>query len=284
VDGSVHDAEERAELAELRRRAFGPDADILDDPAALERLRALERVALQAPPHASSTTAGTQVVDADPGRPVGSTPTLSATATNLVAVSAWTTGTRIVDDVRVGEDDVRRVTDAGGRLHRLRRAEARFAATRPGRIASVIAVSVVIAAVSGAIGWEVAQPRPDRILVADGTHYTPTGEGTDLWLKEMYGITGAFRGHEPYGNVHVYTGTARDGSECMVVMMGADDAIATSCSPRPLAASADLFVYPGWTEQFTGLDLPAGSVVRFTQAGDDVEVWIGVMPTTRPAL
>ncbi|TDN91364.1 hypothetical protein [Microbacterium sp. BK668] len=37
----------RAELAELRRRAFGPDPDIADDPAAVDRLVALEALVVQ---------------------------------------------------------------------------------------------------------------------------------------------------------------------------------------------------------------------------------------------
>ncbi len=41
------DAATRAELAALRRRAYGPDADIAADPAALERLIELEARALE---------------------------------------------------------------------------------------------------------------------------------------------------------------------------------------------------------------------------------------------
>ncbi|WP_322411026.1 hypothetical protein [Microbacterium invictum] len=39
--------DERAELRALQRRAYGPDADILADPAALQRLRVLETAAAQ---------------------------------------------------------------------------------------------------------------------------------------------------------------------------------------------------------------------------------------------
>jgi len=45
------DAAARAELEALRRRAFGPDADIHDDPAALERLIELEDLARPAVPN-----------------------------------------------------------------------------------------------------------------------------------------------------------------------------------------------------------------------------------------
>ena len=49
MDG-VLDARARQELADLRRRAYGTDADILTDPAALARLEALERRAHVAAP------------------------------------------------------------------------------------------------------------------------------------------------------------------------------------------------------------------------------------------
>jgi hypothetical protein len=243
VDGAVLNDEGRAELAALRRRAFGPDADILGDPAALERLRELEASTLPTPAATRSATPEVQAAHAEPASPLPSIGAMPARAP----------------------------------------ATARFAARRPGRVASALAAGVVIAAVGGTIGWEAAQPHPDRILVADDTHYTPVGEDTDLWLKEMYGVTGALRGHEPYGHVHVWTGIARNGSECIVLMIGAADTVATSCSPRPLPASADLFIFPGWTPQYIGLDLPAGSVVRFVQSGDDVEVWTAIMPTSPPA-
>src|SRR6478609_4784199 len=53
------DAAARAELEVLRRRAFGPDADIHDDPAALARLIELEDLARPAVPSAPAETAPT---------------------------------------------------------------------------------------------------------------------------------------------------------------------------------------------------------------------------------
>ena len=250
MDTAVHDAAEDAELAALRRRAFGPDADILDDPAALARLQELEESVL--PPPAQ--------------------------------VPAPASSERRATGIPLDEDDDLEAPKAARLSGRLRDRMARFTAGRLGRITSILAAVVLIGAVGGAIGWQIGQPHPDRVLHVDGTHYTPSGQGTDLWLKEMYGITGSFRGHEPYGRVHVFTGTARDGSECMVLMIGADDAVGTSCSPPPLPASADLFIFPGWTKVYTGLELPAGSVVRFVQSGDDVEVWTAIMPTSPPTL
>lgn len=48
------DAATRRELDELRRRAYGPHADIADDPAAVARLIALEDLARPAPPETES--------------------------------------------------------------------------------------------------------------------------------------------------------------------------------------------------------------------------------------
>src|SRR4051812_12102505 len=42
MDETARTADQEAELRELRARAYGPDADILDDPPALARLAELE--------------------------------------------------------------------------------------------------------------------------------------------------------------------------------------------------------------------------------------------------
>ncbi|MFF2486847.1 hypothetical protein ACFVSU_10625 [Microbacterium sp. NPDC058062] len=61
----------RDELAELRMRAYGPDADILDDPAALARLRELEEEAAAA---SAANVAASARVSTNGGSPRGSAP------------------------------------------------------------------------------------------------------------------------------------------------------------------------------------------------------------------
>ncbi|MBN9193639.1 hypothetical protein [Microbacterium sp.] len=62
------DAATRRELDELRRRAYGPDPDIADDPAAVARLIALEDLARPAPPApvAAASAASERVAESDP--------------------------------------------------------------------------------------------------------------------------------------------------------------------------------------------------------------------------
>jgi hypothetical protein len=288
VDTAVHPEADRAELAALRRRAFGPDADILDDPAALERLRELEGFVPTASPLVWSSTARPRSAHADdapaaPTRGGRATASILVTEPAALAASDREEAAAVADEDDLWADE-EQTSARRPQPRRLRDMATRLTGQRPGRTASVLVAAVLVAAVGVGIGWQVAQPHPDRILAADGTQYTPSGQGTDLWLKEMYGITGAFRGHELYGHIHVFTGTARDGSECMVLMIGTEDALGTSCSPRPLPASVDLFILPGWGKEYTGLALPAGSVVRFVQSGDDVEVWTAIMPTSAPTL
>lgn len=83
------DAAAHAELDALRRRAFGPDADIHDDPAALARLIELEdlarlRVAAGAtdaappPPALESPSAGLPIAEPVDAHPVGEKPFATA--------------------------------------------------------------------------------------------------------------------------------------------------------------------------------------------------------------
>lgn len=81
MDG-VLDARARQELADLRRRAYGTDADILTDPAALARLEALERRA-----HVAAPT----VLGKDTGEDAAAMPSAirSRSAPPAVARPAW---------------------------------------------------------------------------------------------------------------------------------------------------------------------------------------------------
>src|SRR3954451_4697205 len=73
-DDHEMDAVERDELRALRARAYGPAADIHDDPAALRRLQELEpRASAPAPPsdmevHDSESTSAPQGSALQPGR------------------------------------------------------------------------------------------------------------------------------------------------------------------------------------------------------------------------
>src|SRR4029450_3948501 len=65
--------ERSRELADLRRRAYGPDADIQRDPGALHRLHELEALAREEPAAAEAPAPATQSSDSKPA-------TASATA------------------------------------------------------------------------------------------------------------------------------------------------------------------------------------------------------------
>ena len=80
------------ELDALRRRAYGPDADIYDDPVALARLTVLEDMVRfeRAPREDRAVSAGS-----DPAvRPLGSAPLVSARPQGAGALGAATTSSR----------------------------------------------------------------------------------------------------------------------------------------------------------------------------------------------
>lgn len=79
------DAETRAELSALRRRAYGPDADLDADPTALARLIELEDLARTAAPNPSAADpVAPRPVVPSPGAPDAPPP--QSTAPNLTAV------------------------------------------------------------------------------------------------------------------------------------------------------------------------------------------------------
>lgn len=91
---------------------------------------------------------------------------------------------------------------------------------------------------------------------------------------ELYGVSAESPvRYEPYHDLQIWSGITEQGSTCIVITNDAGEWIAAGCAPEPLHPVADVIFFPGM-RQIEGLDLPDGSVLRFTLRDDVMEVWV----------
>lgn len=250
MDPTAASPESAAELRELRRRAYGPEADIADDPAAQERLVALElsaRAASVPPlevPEVAPETAETRVA-ADDGADPESLP------------------------------DAEPPTDAPVVLTRRTAAPERRRAWWRRRSAWVIAAGAIVLTV--AVSWSamaLLAPRGDLALApvisSDGDRQRLMGQG----ILEMYGIDrGTLQQYDPYRQLRVWSASAAGGNRCIVLESEVYGVYGVNCAPAGLDPTFDLYMYPGVPTEISG-DLPTGSVVRFVLGPSGVSVWV----------
>lgn len=285
-------AGETAELRELRRRAYGPDADIFDDPAALARLEELERATMGAttvagvhagsPASASAAEPAITLLPEAPPSPQDLVPPAGAAGVETGAPSEAAPSEVDAADPGV-ETEVPRdqQTDDGvsasPRLARLRGVVSRATATRRRRVLIGVAALAVVALAGGAVGWATAQPKTDHVL-APTSERRAIDRQNEQYLTDVYDIRGKLRGHEHIGELRVWTAESGEGSQCLVVTSSSvmDYVLGVGCAPAPLDATVDVYILPGMVE--TGLGLRDHSLIRFVRAGDDVKVTVAAAP------
>lgn len=241
------------ELAELRRRAYGPDADIVADPAALARLRELETFAHDRARAAGAGRAASAVSDAvpdtGPGRSAGPASAAPSAADPVAA--------------RAEGGEVRR------RLPR-----------RLGLawVASIVAAVVVSA---GLTAWLFPLIAGDTTPHAARLTPQPGGDAT----RFVTGEDVEFRYFGTYLGLSVYAG-----NDCLQVIFGGEGSRAGtgSCTGGGLAATLDVTVPAagGGSGYSSAVELPAeltdrypqGATLRFTDLGDVVVVDVGALP------
>lgn len=222
------------ELSVLRRRAYGPDADIAADPDAARRLERLER----------ASRAGSVGVPPEAG------PDVIAEAQGLTA-SPSDAVTPAVRSARPGASWWRR--------------RSTWAA------ATTIAVS---AAVAAGVTFVAAGPRPDATLVMTGETPTEALTGNILWLISAYDIDrDTVIGHAGFADMSVWTARTETGMRCLFLTVGDTQELQTSCMPAGLDPTIDFTLYPGMTDVVGG-DYPDRTALRFVFRGDGVDVWI----------
>jgi hypothetical protein len=240
MDAPSATPEPSRELADLRRRAYGPDADIHRDPAALRRLDELQSVQRPDPP----------------GERAG--PSDSPPQAETSATAAASPG-ESVTDVRSEQPPTPRAIHALG---------IRFWAT-------LAAVGVVGAVVGFAVSASVS-PRADVTL--GPTDHVQIDLEDDWLLSVSQWITTDAQPvqHEPFHKLQVLSVTSKAGTSCLVVSW-ADHWSDYSCTPAGIAPVVDFVAYLGGPQPLED-PLPPGSVIRFELNGDVVDVTMREAP------
>lgn len=257
MDAPPLSPERSRELADLRRRAYGPDADIALDRIAQDRLRELENLA-------RSTSAGRPVADEVVAEPRGREPREPDAEASVPddATAPETTITSAPDETAMGS-----TTDAPPPVVNTRRWWRRIPVWL---LAGVAGIAIGVAA---ALLWPTgaSEVRPDRTLGVDpggGERGSDFTENLDYWGVDR----GTVVPHESLGAIQVWTAMGVDESRCL--LLSHDGAfLSATCTGGGLDPVLDFTVYE---DMLLELDdpLPTGTVIRFVGHEGSVDVWV----------
>lgn len=249
--GALTPAQER-ELASLRGRAYGPNADIDADPDALTRLHELEVLVRSAN------------VSLTPGDDVKPTPKVIEASAATAPYIEPTAVVRTHDEPLTAPE---RVDTAPPRARPWWRRVPVWAFVAVGAI--VVSTAIAVPALLPA--------RPDAVLPV-----VAAGDPDEFVPREMldwYSVdVDTLQRHEDFHGMKLWTATDTRGSRCILLSFDANWAD-VQCAPAPMDPIVQLVIYQGMP-QIEGLELPNGSVVRFTRHGDAVDVKVGEVDVT----
>ena len=250
------------ELAELRRRAYGPHADIATDPVAQARLHELE--ALERETRSTSESSGTVETISEAVIPARTAPSVEEPA----AIPADPTAESVA-----ASSGTEAPSDVGG-IRALRTARKRM----PWLIA-VVAGAVAVVAVAALVVGEFSRPNPEVSLPARTVPPTVAEPDLSESMRQVWGIPDApiiYRGS--VGRLNLWTTT--DGTQWDCVLLSMQGQIyRASCAHQPLPAMVD-FVTENATIPPESLDpeIPVGSFLRFMWDGDMLNVYVARLP------
>lgn len=240
--GAASDAER--ELRDLRARAFGPHADIMDDPIALARLDELERAAAAA--RAAAVSPSESAPSEGPADAVPPTPTTLTPEPEQESAPLATTGSGTSIWLRL-------TTTTMGRLLLV--------------AAGAVATLSIVYGVVSSLG-----PRPDA------TMHPIAAEADDRVARQLV-ILGAqapdpssLRAYGEYRGIELWSGLDPWGSPCLYgYERSMEDLVIAECTPREGELFGDIGEWPRpW--EFEGL--AKGSLIRFHLHEDAVDVYV----------
>ncbi|HEX5856726.1 MAG TPA: hypothetical protein VFY91_01325 [Microbacterium sp.] len=262
------------ELERLRARAYGPDADIAGDAAALARLEQLESEQLESGHRAPVAVLG-----------------------RAGAVSASIPESRSASQAMRGPDPL--PAAAPPPAGEPRAPDAAVAAAAPAdeppdpadeppaparpwwrrRRWLVLAGGVTAAAVAVA-GYSWVAPRaPDHVLhLVSSQPSEPPLRSMGGYLDGL-GIDGEVLQYEDFRGFSVWSGTSRYGTECVVVTHLQQGGTG-GCATDGLVPTVDLTRVDGWGGDLFA-DMPIGSMVRLQLEGDHVNVYLSTATEIR---
>ncbi|MCH6229268.1 hypothetical protein MK786_00755 [Microbacterium sp. CFH 31415] len=256
MDASSLTAARSRELADLRRRAYGPNADIDSDPAAQRRLHELEELVRPSISEASSPP--DRQIDGDRRR---SSPDGAAAGERTRTPSS----VALYPPSEAPDEDAVEVP--------------RPAVTAPARrwwqrvpLWAVTAVAGIAVGLAAGLAWPTdSEPPPDLTLDVEpggGERGAGFTENLDYWGVDP----GSVVPHEQFDVIQVWTARAVDESRC--VLLSHDGGfLSATCSGGGLDPVLDFTVYDGMSLEFDE-PLPIGTVIRFVGRSGHVDVWV----------
>ncbi|BDV30894.1 hypothetical protein [Microbacterium terricola] len=263
----------RAELADLRRRAYGPDADIHADPAALARLRELEekeRVAAEATATAPASAAaaaddaGAAAADATAAPAAASTP-----ASGAPASAASGTATMPASDPGI----------ASGAWERAATGQKTPDDAPPAARSWWRRLPLwVLLVAAGLVGIAIGAGLPRLFTAPPAATLSPVdidevgGEFLGADGLEFFGLDeDSLVPYEEYGDSRPWAGVNSSGARCIFIAVNGQW-MDGGCTPAGLPPTAEYVAYDEAAAVRSGL--PIGSVVRYVQRQDgQIEVW-----------
>ena len=243
--------EDEAELRALHVRAYGPDPDIQDDPAAFARLIELEAVRAQ---HASAASPSPE--ERPPADPA---PAASASADDPSAL--------------LPAPESLSPPGSAARLSLARRLT-----SSPSRL---LAVATAAGLAAGAVIYAVATlvgPRPDATLA-------PTAAAPDELLIALVRNSGpididlsTLQSYETFGGIEPWYAVDDYGNPCLILIERSRERLVDAeCTPAEADLVGDYGEWPAYEYDF-GDGLPDGSIVRFQHRGNSVEAFVHPVP------
>jgi hypothetical protein len=247
MDPSTSTSDESRELADLRRRAYGPDADIQGDPDAMRRLHELESEARRADPAAAHEPE--------------------------------------TDEARESAAEAASVTEPVVENHPVESATVPTRRWwRSGVVWAVAGVSLLLGGAIGATALAAStapSDGPDVTLEAlPGVDDQGPGwdEGLKSWGMEPTSVVQ----YEAYDTIDVMTARASDSARC-ILLLHQGSIFTAACARGGLDPVLDLGVDEGWPIHFEQPLGPDG-VLRFMARADGVDVWARPGPLSLPGL
>lgn len=255
MDAPSLSPERSKELADLRRRAYGPEADIQRDPAAQRRLDELEALARASPTGDVPSTAPAHS-EADDGREL-TDPGDEASAL-LVGRPENTAEPAPVS----AQTEAPRQPPARSRVWWKRIP-----------LWSVTTLVGVAAGVAIGLAWPSigSESPPDLTLGIDpdgGERAAGFNDAMDYWGVDP----GTVVPHEAFDVIRVWTARGADDSSC--VLLSHDGQLLTAtCAGAGLEPVLDFTVFDGMALELDA-PLPVGTVIRFSGGEGAVDVWV----------
>lgn len=276
------------ELAQLRSRAYGPDADIAGDPAAQARLDELESARRRTVGASHDTALVHETVEVppaaarspEPASSIESSADLTNPAASNVSAAIPPADPATGASVTITADGVPPASSPSPVP----------GPERPGtpwwrrRLWWGVIGGAAVAAVVLVGGVAAVIPHPEATLrVTSSDSQGPVRVDLFGGVDELGLERSDLRLHDEFRGLQVWSGETEAGSRCLFITGALSSNWGRSCTPSGLDPTIDLYKYAGFNDRVFGY-IPDGSVIRFVLRGDAVEVWIAQAQTQASTL